>query len=182
MDPARRSISIPVTPHCLICTVFLAALSGCTSDVIVRPDEPLNNDRVFNYQQVNERVAGRRVEVRCVNGSAFAADNLTVGPDSISFVDAASGNCMRIATTAVKNVRRTVYDGPAVVHASVAGAGLGFVFGMTVGGIITAHAEAEERIGLGVLVLGSIGAGAIIGGVIGANNGREETFEFRPPR
>jgi len=35
--------------------------------------------------------------------------------------------------------------------------------------------------GLAILVLGFTGGGALIGGVIGGGNGREEVFEFTPP-
>ena len=88
---------------------------------------------------------------------------------------------MRVAATAVRSVTGRVHDAPAVIHAAFAGAGLGFVAGMILGTAATARAESEGRMGLAILVLGFTGGGALIGGVIGGGNGREEVFEFTPP-
>jgi len=160
-------------------SLFLTWLSGCASHIAVRPDEPMNNDRVFNYRQVNERIEWRRVDLRCVNGTQFSADSLVVGDDSTSFVDASSGTVMRVPTRSVKSVARSVKDPPAVYIGIAAGGGAGLLSGVGVLLLTVSHRGGDEAMGAGVLLLGFTAAGAIIGGVIGGN-GRDEVFEFTP--
>jgi len=160
--------------------IVLPLLAGCTSTVLVLPDEPMNNDRKFNYRQVNDRVIGMRVQVACLNGATYSADSLIVESDSTSFISAVDGTHARIATSALKSVTRRVHDGKAVLNGVLGGAGCGLAAGIGTG-LLIGHPGEDRRwaeFGLGV----GFGAfGALMGGVVGGLNGREEVFQFTRP-
>jgi len=140
----------------------------------------MNNDRKFNYRQVNDRVIGMRVQVACSSGATYSADSLIVESDSTSFISAADGTHVRIATSALKRVTQRVYDATATLNGVLCGAGSGLAAGIGAG-LLIGHSGEDRRWAAGGLGLGFGAFGALMGGIIGGSNGREEVFQFTPP-
>jgi hypothetical protein len=143
-------------------------LGGCSSTILVRLDEPLNNDRVFNYAQVNSKVDSTPGTIFCLDGSSYQVSHTHVGKDSTLFIEMTSGLTHSIATRDIVAIQRKDYGA-----GTLTGALLGSLTGLTGGIALLAFDKG------GVLELfGMIGGAAILGGLIGSFEGSVQEFRF----
>lgn len=166
-----REISYTVTLlACLLTT-------GCTSVILVDPAEPLDNDRVFNYDQVNARLAGESATITTTSGRAFDCFFAEVDRDSTLFFNRLSHEREQIST---KDVLRVEY----INHSSGAFTGgiVGILGGIGVGiGIMVAASDgsSDSRMGASVAILGAMAGGAVLGGVVGYLQGSTQEYRFK---
>ena len=67
----------------VIAVIFL--FHGCASTIEVRNDEPLNNDRVFNFNQVNSRIHGHTVKITELGGTTHMATDIIIDQDTTRY-------------------------------------------------------------------------------------------------
>lgn len=151
-------------------------LQGCTSVITVRPDEPLNNDQVFNYAQLKSRLEGIPATVVCRDGATFETDTLHMSPDSLIFVDKSDHILHQLANRDISKIVCTDYSAGAfsgTLVGALAGAttGFGLIF------LITDRSQ-DSRMGAAVLELGAIGVGALFGAIIGSSRGSSIEYRF----
>jgi hypothetical protein len=153
-------------------SVFLV---GCSTTIPVRPDESLNNDRVFNYDQVNARIESTVVTLHCAGRDSFEADGVRVARDSTVFAELESGLRHSIATRDLLTIRRKDHFSGAVTGGllgSLAGLGAGLA-------VILSHGGQSGDGGWGLLAIGMIGAGGLAGACVGALAGSTQEFQFQ---
>ncbi len=146
---------------------------ACSTTIPVRESEPLNSDRIFNFAQLNSRVAGAETVVRCTNGTSFSSFELHVTPDSTTFSDIGSGLRHSIATRDVLSIERKD-------HASGVWTGtfLGTLAGIGVAGAIIALRTSDDEPAPLIIALLAIPLGTISGAVIGRLQGNTQEFTF----
>lgn len=152
-------------------------LAGCSSTIQVRIDEPLNNDRVFNYDQVNSRVDGSPGTVVCVDGTTYEVNGVYVAKDSTVFTETGLGIRHVIPTHDLLNIKHKNYGAGAF-----SGGLLGSLAGLTTGIVILVFQNdhsPDSGMGAFVLILGPIGGGAFVGAVIGSLEGSTQEFQFQ---
>jgi hypothetical protein len=165
-----------------VAIVLVAASSilvGCASTVRVRIEEPLNNDGVFSYDQVNARMQWYPGKVFCVDGAEYDVNGVVVTKDSTVFAEIDSGLRHSIPTHALVKIQRKDYGAGAFTGGLV-----GSLAGLAVGvGILIfqTDASADSRMGLGFATLGMMGGGALFGVALGAVEGSTQEFQFQPP-
>jgi hypothetical protein len=150
--------------------VFFSLFVGCTSTIEVRLDEPTNNDRVFNYSQLNtriQRVAGTLV---CVDGTEYETLGAFVGADSTVFTDAPTGILRRIPTSRISKIQVKDYGA-----GTFTGCVVGFLSGLGIGtALITltrdrsSISQIDTYAAAAALLGGGTLAGAIVGSFVGS--------------
>jgi hypothetical protein len=151
-------------------------ISGCTSVVLVDPEEPLDNDRVFNYDQANTRLTGEATRITCKGGRIFDCYLSEVRRDSTVFYGQLSHTREAVRTTDVLKVEYRNRGAGAFT-----GVVIGTLGGIGVGGIViaTSDGSADARMGAAVLFVGAIAGGAILGGVVGYLQGSTHEYRFK---
>jgi hypothetical protein len=147
------------SPFALIFTWMI--LSGCSSTIQVRIDEPLNNDRIFKYDQVNARSEYCPGTLVCAGGISYEVKGVLVARDSTRFFEMNSDIKRSIATEDVLSIRRNDRASGAFT-----GGLLGAVTGLTARvGVLLVRGRGSSEGGPGVLVvlLGLIGGGCDAG-------------------
>lgn len=165
----RRSVIVAVS------TLLLA---GCSTTIHVRSDEPLDNDRVFNYDQVNARVDGNASTVVCRDGTTYATDRAFVTVDTTVFTETESGIRYVIPSTSVMAIECRDHALGAltgILAGSVAGIGVGIA-----AGLLWHYDSGDERMGALVFLIAGVPAGAFLGGVIGGVAGSPQIYHFTP--
>jgi hypothetical protein len=156
---------------------FVILLAGCSSTIQVRVDEPLNNDRVFNFDQVNAVVETSPGTVVCSNGASYEVSGTTVSRDSTIFLGLDSGVRHSIATRDLLKIQRKNY-GSGAISGGLFGSLVGLATGVAIWALLPDHSP-DSRMGGAVLILGGLGGGAIIGAVIGSQMGSTQEFQFQ---
>ncbi len=155
--------------------VLTFLVSGCASSIQVDREEPINNDRVFNYDQVNERIAGSPGTIVCTDGTSYAMNGARIGTDTTVFRDEA-GLERRIATAAIDAIEYKEHGRGALTGALAGGvAAVGSAVAIFV---IGGNSEEVRGAAMGLVLLGAP-AGIVLGGVIGGLEGSTQRFEFR---
>jgi hypothetical protein len=163
---------------------FLAAsvavsviLVGCSTTIPVRADESLNNDRVFNYNQVNARIEGTVVTLHFAGSDPFNADGVWVASDSTAFCELESGIRHSIATRDLLTIQWKDHISGALTGGllgSLAGLGASLV-------IILSHGGQSGDGGPDAYwpVIEMTGVGGLAGACVGAFGGSTQEFQFR---
>ncbi len=153
-------------------------LTGCSSIIQVREDEPLNNDSIFNYDQVNARVDGLPGKLMCLDGTTYETHGAIVTRDSAIFTEAHSEIRHAIPTQSVLRIQRQDHGAGAFT-----GGVLGLLGGLTTG-IVVARAQYGHSPDAGMAVFGlsleGAGVGLVIGVAVGALEGSTQEFQFQP--
>ena len=165
-----------VLTHLLILFACLL-ISGCTSVILVDPEEPLDNDRVFNYDQVNTRLIGEATTVTCTTGRTFDCYISEVRRDSTLFYGQLSSTLEAVSTTDVlkmeyRNRGAGAFTGTVVGTLGGIGLGIGIM-------LATSDGSADSRMGAAVLFVGALAGGAILGGVTGYLQGSTHEYRFK---
>ncbi len=148
--------------------VFCCFVQACTSKAFVREDEPVNNDRVLNFQQVNARLEDQTFVLTAKDGSEYFGESISVLPDSTRFTDRVSHRRIVLATRSVAEIRRADH---------VLGAASGFLVGLGIGALyaVIQRPKDESTAWSALLFFG----GSMIGGtVVGTLRGSEEELIF----
>jgi hypothetical protein len=151
--------------------------SGCTSVILVDPAEPLDNDRVFNYDQVNARLTGESATITTTAGRVFDCYFSEVGRDSTHFFERLSYERGQISTREVLKVEYINHGAGAFTGGIV-----GTLGGIGVGiGIMLAASDgsSDSRMGAAVAFLGAMAGGAVLGGVAGYLEGSTQEYRFK---
>jgi hypothetical protein len=163
---------------------FLAAsiavsliLMGCSTTIPVRFDESLNNDKVFNYDQVNARIEGSVVTLLCAGRDPLVADGVRVAGDSTVYTELESGLHHSIATRDLLTIQCKDHFRGAVTGGllgSLAGLGAGLAVILSYGG-----QSGDGRIGAAWQTIEMTGVGGLAGACVGAIAGSTQEFQFR---
>ncbi len=161
---------ILLIPACLF-------LQACTTTILVRVDEPPDQDRVFNLDQVNSRFQWSVAEITCADSTAHSACELHVGPDSTRFSDIYSGARYSMATSDVLSIDRKDH-----LAGILTGGAAGTLAGLALTAAILApqhdRYSGEGSLGAVGIIIGVTGGSAIIGAITGAIVGNTERFRF----
>jgi hypothetical protein len=152
-------------------------ISGCSSNVVVRENEPLNNDRVFNYDQLNDRLEDGSATIICRSGVHVDAAQVHISGDSVLFAQVTSGEAGGMSLDEVRSIRCRDHG---------QGAWSGFFTGMLGGVALTAviimiNNEHGEYAGLRNLMTGFccvVGSG-VVGAAVGAALGSAIEYNFQ---
>jgi hypothetical protein len=155
-------------------------ISGCSSTLVVRENEPLNNDRVFNYDQVNNRLEDVSATIVTRSGTEVAATQAHVAKDSIVYWDTKHVLRCAMATNEIE----TIYYRD---HATGAMTGFfgGLVGGLPVGGLVILlinNHNPEAGLGKLAFLFYSVIGTALVGVAVGAAAGIPVKFQFAQPR
>jgi hypothetical protein len=152
-------------------------MSGCSSNISVREDEPLNNDRIFNFDQVNDRLKDTPVTIVTRFGSEVNAEQVHVSKDSTLFMDVKLGRAGGMATSDVLSIRYRDHG-----TGAVSGFLTGLLGGVVVGWIIILvnndHSSHHGLANLGILFLSVPGTG-LVGLMAGAAFGSSIEYKFQ---
>jgi hypothetical protein len=166
--------------RCKRVTVFMLVacliISGCTSTIPVRLNEPLNNDRVFNYDQVNARLGAVSATIECSDGTRLEVTHVHVAKDTVTFTETQSGVQRVLSPRDVLSITQRDY-GAGALSGALAGALAGVVVGAGILIIIGDHSH-HSGFGAVVVVLGSIVGCAFVGTGIGAVEGSAMHYQF----
>ena len=158
----------------ILLIVLSAIAAGCSSSYQVRVDEPSNNDRVFNYRQVNNWVSEGSGVVICTFDTSYEVSSAFIREDSTILTEARSGLGRTIATGRIVTIRRTDYGAGALTG------GLLGALGGTVALIMVRAADSGgDWAGSGYALLAPPVLGAAIGALIGSNVGGTQECRFR---
>ncbi len=149
-----------------------AALSvqACTSEIVVRFDEPLNGDRILNFDQVNAALDTRSFTVTTTDSLTWFGEAANIAIDSMSFLDLQTRRAVSIPTRSVISIHSNNHT-----LGGVTGFALGALAG--VGVLLVNRPTSHEAFsGLGQLI--EAAACVLVGTTIGSIVGREEEFLF----
>jgi hypothetical protein len=164
---------------CLVLALSSILLVGCSSTIYVREDEPLDNDKVFNIEQVNARVGAVPASLMCADGTMYETDSLLVRPDTTFFKEAASKLHWMVPTRSVLKIEYQDY-GRGALTGTLTGALAAFGAGA---GILAFGPHSNPiRIGAGVVILLGMPFAALIGGIVGSVAGSTQVLQFTPAR
>jgi hypothetical protein len=163
----------------LLTTVFVLCIlfAGCASTIEVRSNEPFNNDRVFNYTQLNTRIQRAPSTVVCVDGTTYETLGAFVGMDSTVFTDAESGLLRAIPTSRISRVQVKDYGA-----GTFTGGVVGFLSGLGAGTawiVLTRGRSSHVEDDAAVAALGVLAGGTVAGLVIGSFVGSTREYELR---
>jgi hypothetical protein len=161
----------------ILCWIVMGLIiGGCASVISVRPDEPLNNDRVYNFEQVNARLVGLSADIISRGGTRYEADSVHVGKDSASFIDRSIGARHQIAVQDISMITHKDH-GAGTFTGGVVGMLAGIGTGIAV--MLMTPNDSDSRMGAAVLFLGSTAAGAVLGAVVGSFEGSTIEYHFK---
>lgn len=162
----------------VILAVSFLLLAGCSTTIHVRSDEPLDNDRVFNYDQVNARVDGVPSAVVCRDGRTYVTSHAFVTPDTTVFVEAESGIRYVIPTGSVESIECRDHALGALTGI-LAGGMVGLGAGIAAG-LYWDWDSGDQRMGALMFLMAGPPVGALLGGVIGSFSGSPQIYNFTP--
>lgn len=146
----------------------------------MRVGEPLNNDRIFNCDQVNSRLRGSTAIVNCADSVSYNAADIHVDPDSTRFTVIDTGLRYSIVTHRLVSIEWQDHVGGALT-----GAWLGSMTGIGVGAVVLLSGSGSSHgdgAGAGWFLLGAAGLGTISGAAVGAIGGNTQKFRFELDR
>lgn len=162
--------------RCVILAFSTMLLAGCSTTIHVRNDEPLDNDRVFNYDQVNARVDGVPAAVVCCDGTTYVTNRAFVTQDSTVFTESGSGMRHVIPTASVRTIECRDHALGAltgILAGGVAGIGAGIA-----AGLLWDWESGDARMGALMFLIAGPPVGAFLGGVVGGFSGSPQVYEF----
>jgi hypothetical protein len=151
-------------------------ISGCSSTVAVRENEPLNNDRIFNYEQVNNRLRDVLATIVTRSGVEVDAAQVHVAKDSISYWDTNLGLACAMPTFEVQGIRYRDH-GAGALSGFVGGILGGIVLGVVIILINNDHNADHGLANLGILFCSVLGT-ALTGLVVGAAAASSIEYQF----
>lgn len=148
-----------------------------TTAILVRIDEPPDQDRVFNLDQVNSRFRWSVAEINRADTTSHSACELHIDPDSTRFSDIYSRVRYSVATTDILSIERKDH-----LTGILTGGALGILTGLTRTAAVLApqrdEYSGERALGALGIMIGITGGSAIVGAITGAAMGNTERFDF----
>jgi hypothetical protein len=142
----------------------------------VRENEPLNNDRIFNYDQVTDRLEDAQATIVTRSGVEVDAEQVHLSKDSTFFLDVRLGLARGMSTSDVLSIRYRDHG-----TGAVSGFLTGLLAGVVVGWIIILvnndHSSHHGLANLGILFLSVLGTG-LVGLMAGAAAGSSIEYQF----
>jgi hypothetical protein len=151
-------------------------ISGCSSTIAVRENEPLNNDRIFNFDQVNTRLEDVPATIVAKSGVEVGATQVHVAQDSISFWDTKRDSRWAMATNEVETIHYRDH-GTGALSGFLGGLVGGIPVGLILIMINNDHNADHGLANLGIVFLSILGT-ALTGVVVGAAAGSPIKFQF----
>ena len=164
--------------RCVILAFSIMLLAGCSTTIHVRSDEPLDNDRVFNYDQVNARMDGVEGTVVFRDGTVYSTIGASVTRDTTVFTETGSGIRHVVPTASVGIIECRDHALGAltgILAGSVAGIGAGIA-----AGLLWHYDSGDARMGALIFLIAGPPVGAFLGGVAGGFSGSPQVYEFAP--
>jgi hypothetical protein len=163
-----------LTAYAVIASLLM---SGCSSTIAVRETEPPNNDRVFNYDQVNDRLEGIQAAIVTRSNGEVSAERIRVTKDSTFFMDVKLGCARGISISEVQSIRYRDH-GTGAVTGFLGGLLGGLVVGWIIILINNKHGSEQGMANLGILFLSVLGTG-LVGLMAGASFGSQIEYQFQ---
>lgn len=156
--------------------VTAVLLSGCSTTIYVRGDEPPDNDNVFNYDQVNERLKDAPARIVCVDGTMYASSGMFITSDTASFDQTGSNVRVVLPTRDLARIEYQDHGRGAFTGAMV---GALSAIGGSVGLLWFGGKSEDVRWGAAGLFFYGVPLGALAGTAAGAVVGSTQVLLFR---
>ncbi len=170
--------------------VTAVLLAGCSTTIYVRDDEPPDNDNVFNYDQVNERLENAPATIVCVDGTTYASNGIFITSDTTSFDQTGSDVRLVLPTRALARIEyqdhgRGAFTGAMVGALSALGGSIGLLWFGGKSEDVRWGAAGLFFYGVPLGTLVGVGAGAVVGStqvlLFRDSQGEEATRSVSPP-
>ncbi len=159
--------------------VTTVLLAGCSTTIYVRGDEAPDNDNVFNYDQVNERLEDAPATIVCVDGTTYASNGMFITSDTPSFDETGSDVRLVLPTRDLARIEYRDYGRGAFTGAMV---GVLSAIGGSIGMLWFGGNSEDVRLVAAGLFFYSVPLGTLVGAAAGAVVGSTQVLLFRNGR